>query len=66
RFEASDGLTRIIDRIEYELPFGILGKIAAWLGEALIMKVTFASRRAATRRALETATSMQDAAGAAV
>ncbi len=53
RFEPADEGTCIIDHIEYELPLGVLGKIAACIGGALMMKVIFASRRTATRKALE-------------
>lgn len=54
-FEPAGDGTRIIDRIEYELPFGLLGKIAAGVGGPLMMKMIFASRQTATRRALERA-----------
>lgn len=51
---ASDG-TCVIDRIEYELPFGALGRLAATLAGPLMMKLIFASRQTATRKALEQA-----------
>jgi ligand-binding SRPBCC domain-containing protein len=53
-FEAVDGGTRIKDRLEYELPLGVLGKIAGALFGNLTMRMMFASRAKATRRLLET------------
>jgi ligand-binding SRPBCC domain-containing protein len=45
--------TRIIDRLEYELPLGVLGRIAGALFGNLTMQMMFASRAKATRRLLE-------------
>ncbi|MDW8350502.1 MAG: SRPBCC family protein [Anaerolineae bacterium] len=56
-FEAIDAQrTRVIDRLEYELPFGVIGKIGAALFGTLIMRGMFASRARATRRWLEATT----------
>ncbi len=66
RFEPADNGTRIIDRIEYELPLGLLGKIAAGIGGPLVMKLIFASRQTATRRALEPAAPSSPATGVSV
>ncbi len=55
RFEPASGGARVIDRIEYELPFGALGRMAAAIGGALMMRLIFASRQTATRKALEPA-----------
>jgi ligand-binding SRPBCC domain-containing protein len=53
-FEALDGeRTRVIDRLEYELPFGPLGRLADALFGRIIMAATFAARARATRRWLE-------------
>lgn len=53
RFEPIDGGTRVIDRIEYELPFGRIGRLADALGGRLAMRVLFALRRWSTRRLLD-------------
>ncbi len=66
RFEPANDGTRIIDHIEYELPFGALGKIAAGIGGPLMMKVIFASRQTATRKALEPAAHSGPATGVSV
>lgn len=50
--EAPDG-TRVIDRIEYALPLGWLGEIAAAVFGRLAFALMFAYRRRATRRLLE-------------
>ena len=52
-FEPAAGGTRVIDRLEYELPLGVLGKIAGALVGNLTMRIMFASRARATRRLLE-------------
>ncbi|MCS6848165.1 MAG: SRPBCC family protein [Anaerolineae bacterium] len=53
-FEVIDAQrTRVIDRLEYEPPFGLLGKIADALFGSIIMRGMFASRARATRRWLE-------------
>jgi len=53
-FEALDGeRTRVIDRLEYELPFGPLGRLADALFGRIVMAATFAARARATRRWLE-------------
>ena len=65
-FEPASDATRIIDRIEYELPFGALGRLAAALAGPLMMKLTFASRQAATRKALEPAARSGSATGVSV
>lgn len=53
-FEAIDaGRTRVIDRLEYEPPFGLLGRIGDALFGKFIMRGMFASRARATRRWLE-------------
>lgn len=55
-FEAVAGdpnSTRVIDRLEYELPLGVLGKMAGALFGNLTMRMMFASRAKATRRLLE-------------
>jgi ligand-binding SRPBCC domain-containing protein len=54
-FEFAGGGTRVIDRIEYELPFGWLGRLAGALGGRLAMKVLFSFRQKATKRLLEDA-----------
>jgi ligand-binding SRPBCC domain-containing protein len=48
------GRTRLTDRIEYELPFGALGRLADRLVVSRLMGRTFAARQEATRRLLET------------
>jgi ligand-binding SRPBCC domain-containing protein len=45
--------TRVIDRLEYELPLGVLGKLAGALFGNLTMRMMFASRAKATQRLLE-------------
>jgi ligand-binding SRPBCC domain-containing protein len=53
-FEAVDAhRTRVIDRLEYELPFGLLGKIGDALFGRIVMRGLFAARARATRRWLE-------------
>jgi len=52
-FEPVDGGTWVIDRLMYELPLGVLGKIAGALFGNLTMRMMFASRAKATRRLLE-------------
>ncbi|MFC1463537.1 MAG: SRPBCC family protein [Candidatus Brachytrichaceae bacterium NZ_4S206] len=53
-FEAIDARrTRVVDRVEYEPPFGLLGKIGDALFGSVIMRGMFASRAKATRRWLE-------------
>jgi len=53
-FEAIDAhRTRVIDRLEYELPFGLLGKIGDALFGRVVMQGLFAARAKATRRWLE-------------
>lgn len=54
RFEAVGiGATRVIDRIEYEPPFGLLGRIGNALFGPLAMRMMFASRKSATKAILE-------------
>ena len=48
-----EGSTRVIDRLEYELPLGVLGKMAGALFGNLTMRMMFASRAKATQRLLE-------------
>jgi len=55
RFEPAEGGTRVIDRIEYELPFGWLGRLGGALGGSLAMNVLFSFRQTATKRLLEDA-----------
>jgi len=45
--------TRVIDRIEYEFPFGALGRLADRVAGRLIFKLMFAPRAGATQRFLE-------------
>lgn len=52
-FEPAQGGTRVIDRLDYELPLGVLGKIAGALFGNITMRMMFASRAKATRRLLE-------------
>jgi ligand-binding SRPBCC domain-containing protein len=52
-FAAEESGTRVIDRLDYELPLGVLGKIAGALFGNLTMRIMFASRAKATRRLLE-------------
>lgn len=52
-FEPTENGTRVIDRFEYELPFGMIGKIAGALFGNLTMRIMFASRARATRMLLE-------------
>lgn len=53
-FEALDaGRTLVRDRIEYEPPFGVLGKLGAALFGRLAMQFMFIGRRRATRALLE-------------
>lgn len=53
-FEAIDAQrTRVIDRLEYEPPLGLLGKIGDALFGSVIMRGMFALRAQATRRWLE-------------
>ncbi len=53
-FEAVDAnRTRVIDRLEYEPPLGLLGKIGDALFGKIVMRGLFASRAKATRRWLE-------------
>lgn len=52
-FEATEGGTRVKDTLEYEPPFGWLGRIADALLGGAVMKGMFASRARATRRLLE-------------
>jgi ligand-binding SRPBCC domain-containing protein len=66
RFEPAKDGTLILDRIEYELPFGVLGKIAAGIGGPLMMRLIFASRQTATRKALEPAAHAGPATGVSV
>lgn len=55
-FEAVDAArTRIKDRIEYEPPLGVLGRIGDALFGRIAMQLMFIGRRDATRRLLETA-----------
>lgn len=53
-FEPIENGTRVIDKLDYELPFGVIGKIAGALFGNLTMRMMFASRTKATRRLLET------------
>lgn len=54
RFEAVGiGATRVIDRIEYEPPLGLLGRIGNALFGPLAMRMMFASRKSATKAILE-------------
>lgn len=53
-FEAVEGGTRVIDRLEYEPPLGWLGNLADRLFGGFVMKGMFASRARATKRLLET------------
>lgn len=52
-FEPTEKGTRVIDRLDYELPFGVIGRIAGALFGNLTMRIMFASRAKATRRLLE-------------
>jgi ligand-binding SRPBCC domain-containing protein len=53
-FEAIDARSALIkDRIEYEPPFGMLGRIADALFGRIAMQLMFIGRRAATRKLLE-------------
>jgi ligand-binding SRPBCC domain-containing protein len=54
RFESvSATATRVSDRIEYEAPLGLLGRIGAALFGTLAMTLMFAGRRDATKSLLE-------------
>lgn len=54
RFEpVGEQATRVIDELEYELPFGALGRVVGTLFGNLGMRLTFAQRAAATRKLLE-------------
>lgn len=54
RFEAIGmGATKVIDRIEYEPPFGLLGRIGNALFGNLAMRAMFAGRKKATKAFLE-------------
>jgi ligand-binding SRPBCC domain-containing protein len=53
--------TRIIDRLEYALPLGWLGRLAAGLFGGMAMRMMFASRARATRALLEAEASDRDA-----
>lgn len=52
-FAAEANGTRVTDRLDYELPLGVLGKIAGALFGNPVMRAMFASRAKATRRLLE-------------
>lgn len=52
-FEPVPDGTRVIDRLEYEPPLGLLGKIADAVFGGIVMQGMFASRAGATRRWLE-------------
>jgi ligand-binding SRPBCC domain-containing protein len=52
-FEPVDGGTRVIDRLEYVPPLGVLGALGAALFGDLVMNAMFASRAKATQRRLE-------------
>ncbi len=52
-FAAEKNGTRVIDKLDYELPLGMLGKIAGALFGNITMRIMFASRARATRRLLE-------------
>lgn len=52
-FAPADNGTRVIDKLHYELPLGMLGKIAGALFGNFAMRIMFASRAKATRRRLE-------------
>jgi ligand-binding SRPBCC domain-containing protein len=47
-FEAAGDGTRVIDHIEYALPLGVLGRLAAALFGGLAMRMLFAVRRRKT------------------
>ena len=47
-FEAVEAGTRVIDHIEYALPLGVLGRVAAALFGGLAMRMLFAVRRRKT------------------
>jgi ligand-binding SRPBCC domain-containing protein len=51
--ESAPGRTRMTDRIDYELPFGLLGRLADRLVVARIMRAAFRDRHRRTRRLLE-------------
>lgn len=48
-FEAVGDGTRVIDHIEFTLPLGVLGRVAAALFGGLVMRALFAVRRRKTR-----------------
>jgi ligand-binding SRPBCC domain-containing protein len=52
--------TKVTDRLEYEPPFGPLGKLGDALFGALVMNAMFASRAKATQRWLEQAATNGD------
>jgi ligand-binding SRPBCC domain-containing protein len=52
-FKPVPGGTKVSDRIEYEPPFGLLGRLGDTLFGPLAMHMMFASRAKATRRWLE-------------
>lgn len=52
-FERTDGGTRITDRIEYEPPFGVLGRVVDAVAGRALMAAQFSARYRATKRLLE-------------
>ncbi len=53
-FEGEEGNTSVIDNIEFELPFGIIGRMFKQYAKSRLRKV-FGYRAAATKRVLERA-----------
>lgn len=52
-FETAGAGTRVIDRIEYSLPLGWLGRLGAAVGGPVLFHLMFAARKRNTRRVLE-------------
>jgi uncharacterized protein len=53
QFSLVPGGTRVTDSVEYEMPFGILGRIANATGARLMIAAMFSARERATRASLE-------------
>lgn len=54
RFEAiDDAHTRVVDRLVFALPGGLLGGAVGWIMARVMLPVVFAARAAATRSLLE-------------